>query len=115
MRDIIDAGSRIDAERYERALREAGTCRGVFPAAMQGCNVLLTPSTPGEAPAGLESTGSPVMNRLWTLLHVPAVNVPAFRGPAGLPVGLQVVGQFGDDAGTLAAAEWIQARLAATV
>jgi Asp-tRNA(Asn)/Glu-tRNA(Gln) amidotransferase A subunit family amidase len=51
------------------------------------------------------------MNRMWTLLHLPCVGVPAGRGPCGLPVGLQVVGRAGDDARVLAAAAWIEAQL----
>jgi Asp-tRNA(Asn)/Glu-tRNA(Gln) amidotransferase A subunit family amidase len=77
------------------------------------CHVLLAPSTTGEAPAGLESTGNPVMNRVWTLLHVPCVTVPVAQGPNGLPLGLQVIGRIGDDARTLAAARWIHERLGA--
>jgi len=107
----IDAGSRVGADRYESAQRLARACREAFPDAMHGCDVLLTPSTTGEAPRGLESTGSPIMNRLWTLLHVPTVNVPAGVGPNGLPLGLQVVGRSSDDARTLAVAAWIHARL----
>ena len=56
-------------------------------------DALLTPSAPGEAPRGLESTGDPAFCRVWTLLHVPCVNVPAAMGPRGLPVGVQLVGR----------------------
>ena len=40
-------------------------------------DVLLTFSAPGAAPKGLGSTGDPRYNRLWTLMGVPCVNVPA--------------------------------------
>jgi len=73
--------------------------------------VLLAPSAPGEAPVGLASTGDPIMNQVWTFLHVPCVTVPASRRPNGMPVGIQVVGRIGDDAKLLAAAQWIQSRL----
>jgi Asp-tRNA(Asn)/Glu-tRNA(Gln) amidotransferase A subunit family amidase len=29
---------------------------------------------------------------MWSLLHVPCVNVPGLTGPAGLPVGVTVTG-----------------------
>jgi Asp-tRNA(Asn)/Glu-tRNA(Gln) amidotransferase A subunit family amidase len=29
---------------------------------------------------------------MWTILHVPALNVPGFAGDNGLPIGLTVVG-----------------------
>lgn len=111
LRSDIDAGRRVDTARYEDAQRLARACRDAFPDVLAACDVLLTPSTTGEAPRGLGSTGSPIMNRLWTLLHVPAVSVPAGIGPNGLPVGVQVVGRRGDDPRTLAAAAWIHARL----
>ena len=47
---------------------------------------------------------------LWTMLGVPAVNVPVLALD-GLPLGLQVVGRFGADATTLRAAAWCGARL----
>jgi Asp-tRNA(Asn)/Glu-tRNA(Gln) amidotransferase A subunit family amidase len=43
---------------------------------------------------------------------VPCVTVPVARGPSGLPVGLQVIGRFADDARTLAAARWVHERMA---
>ena len=41
------------------------------------------------------------VNTAWTALHVPAV----FTGPANLPVGLQLVGRYRQDAALLAAAK----------
>ena len=64
-----------------------------FPAAMEGLDVLVTPSAPGEAPAGLDWTGDPAFNFIWTSLHVPCVTVPAGSGPNGLPLGIQIVGR----------------------
>lgn len=112
LKEDIDAGALVDRPRYERAQQLARDCREAFPSAIDGFDVLLTPSTTGEAPLGLDSTGSPVMNRLWTLLHVPAVSVPSGSGPNGLPIGLQVIGRRGDDRRTLSVAAWIHARLA---
>lgn len=109
--EMLEQGARATGERYRECLRLAAECRARLPAAMAGCHVLLTASATGEAPLGLASTGSPVMNRIWTLLHAPCVNVPATHGPSGLPVGVQIVGRAGDDATALAAAAWIERRL----
>ncbi len=78
-----------------------------FASVMEDVDVLLTPSAQGEAPHGLEWTGDPLFNAPWTALHVPCVTVPAGTGPAGLPLGLQIVGAFGSDRATLAWAQWI--------
>lgn len=80
-----------------------------FPAAMAGLDVLITPSAPGEAPAGLDWTGDPAFNYIWTSLHGPCVTVPAGYGPKGLPLGIQIVGRRGEDRAVLAWARWVQA------
>ena len=73
--------------------------------------MLLTFSAPGAAPKGLASTGDARFNRLWTLMGVPCVNVPAYVADGGLPVGVQVIARFGDDAGALEAARFVEEAL----
>jgi Asp-tRNA(Asn)/Glu-tRNA(Gln) amidotransferase A subunit family amidase len=89
---------------FERAQHE-------FPACMEGLDILVTPSAPGQAPAGLESTGDPVFNLIWTSLHVPCVTVPAGTGPDGLPLGIQIVARIGEDRQALAWAQWVAAAI----
>jgi Asp-tRNA(Asn)/Glu-tRNA(Gln) amidotransferase A subunit family amidase len=75
-------------------------------------DALLTLSAPGAAPKGLASTGDARFNRLWTLTGVPCVNIPAIVVDGGLPVGVQVVAPFGDDARALAAARFVEEAMA---
>jgi Asp-tRNA(Asn)/Glu-tRNA(Gln) amidotransferase A subunit family amidase len=82
-----------------------------FPACMEGLDALVTPSAPGQAPAGLEWTGDPVFNLIWTSLHVPCVTVPAGTGPDGLPLGIQIVTRIGEDRQALAWAQWVAAAI----
>jgi Asp-tRNA(Asn)/Glu-tRNA(Gln) amidotransferase A subunit family amidase len=83
----------------------ADSCRVAFDALFgASLDVVITPSAPGEAPEGLHTTGNAVFNQMWTLLHVPCVNVPAGRGVLGLPVGVQLVGPRFCDARLLAIA-----------
>jgi Asp-tRNA(Asn)/Glu-tRNA(Gln) amidotransferase A subunit family amidase len=51
-----------------------------------------------------------VFCRAWTFLGVPAISVPGMTGPAGLPVGLQLVGL--DEGAVLRAASRVEAELA---
>ncbi|HEX7000011.1 MAG TPA: amidase [Gammaproteobacteria bacterium] len=111
LRRQLEEGDAVTPERYTQAQALAAACRARLPDAFAGCDVLLAASATGAAPRGLESTGSPVMNRVWTLLHVPCVGVPAGTGPGELPLGVQVIGREGQDALTLACAEWIHRHL----
>jgi Asp-tRNA(Asn)/Glu-tRNA(Gln) amidotransferase A subunit family amidase len=89
---------------FDRAQRE-------FPTDMAGLDALVTPSAPGQAPAGLEWTGDPAFNLIWTGLHVPCVTVPAGAGPDGLPLGIQIVTRIGEDRQALAWAQWVASAL----
>jgi Asp-tRNA(Asn)/Glu-tRNA(Gln) amidotransferase A subunit family amidase len=73
------------------AYDHAAFCRNAFDALAQPFDAILTPSAPGEAPIG-SSPGNAVFNRMWTLLHVPCINLPCTEGSAGMPIGLTLTG-----------------------
>jgi len=81
-------------------------------AMFDGCDAILTPAAAGEAPLGLAATGSPAFCTIWTLLGVPAISLPLLKGPAGMPLGVQLVGRRGEDAGLLRTARWLTAAVA---
>ena len=62
---------------------------------------------PGQAPQGLQSTGSAAFNVLWSLTGVPAITLPLLNGADGLPVGVQLIGPRGDDGRLLRSARWL--------
>ena len=74
-------------------------------------DAILTPTAPGEAPEGLEATGDPAFCTLWTFLGLPAISLPLMTGPAGMPLGVQLVCAPGQDARLLRTARWLVARL----
>jgi Asp-tRNA(Asn)/Glu-tRNA(Gln) amidotransferase A subunit family amidase len=47
------------------------------------------------------------MNDLATRTHIPAISIPAFTGPKGLPVGAQLMGHWGEDHKFLEAAKTV--------
>jgi amidase len=112
LRDKLQEHWDMPRSRYEEALGRAHECRKAYADCFSDLDVLLTPSAPGEAPKGLESTGSSLFNRNWTLLGAPCVKIPFGRGPQGLPLGVQIVGACDDDARVLQAAEWALQALA---
>jgi Asp-tRNA(Asn)/Glu-tRNA(Gln) amidotransferase A subunit family amidase len=107
LQGILAAGLEVTHERYDAAQMLARNCRRTLADVFADCDVLLAPSAPGAAPAGLDVTGDPIFSRIWTLLRTPCVTVPVVS-TGGLPVGVQIVGAFGNDVRTLAAAHWVQ-------
>jgi Asp-tRNA(Asn)/Glu-tRNA(Gln) amidotransferase A subunit family amidase len=106
---LVEGGLRIPADEYRMALTTVAEIKREMTSLFRQYPVLITPAAPGTAPAGLESTGDPIMNLPWTALGVPAISVPM---PAlGLPLGLQLVSESGTDAALLALAVEIEALL----
>ncbi len=112
LRAKLDETRGILPADYDEARRIANRGRKALAKIFDDVDVLLTFSAPGAAPKGLASTGDTRFNRLWTLMGVPCVNVPATVADGGLPVGVQVIARFGNDAGALAAARFVEEALA---
>jgi Asp-tRNA(Asn)/Glu-tRNA(Gln) amidotransferase A subunit family amidase len=86
-------------------------CRAELEDIFRGVDVLLAPCVNGEAPVGLDYTGDPAFQSLWTMLHVPTLSLPTHAGPNGMPVGIQLIGPAYGDKALLHAARWIFGRL----
>lgn len=108
LRKAIEVGAEIKIEDYHRALQIAEEARRETYELMTRTDVLLTASALGVAPKGLSSTGTSQFNRLWTLLGTPCINVPGLLDDCGMPLGVQVVGRYGDDRSALLAAHFLE-------
>src|SRR5579871_6345440 len=108
LRAKMDETAGLAPSAHVEALMIAEHARAAFDGAASELDVLLSYSAPGTAPKGLASTGDPRFNRLWTLLGVPCVNVTADVADGGLPVGVQIIARFGEDAKALAAARFVE-------
>jgi Asp-tRNA(Asn)/Glu-tRNA(Gln) amidotransferase A subunit family amidase len=111
LRGRLDASRDITPAAYDEAVEIAGKAREALATIFENVDVLLTFSAPGAAPKGLASTGDARFNRLWTLMGVPCVNIPVYIADGGLPAGVQIIARFGDDAGALAAARFVEEAL----
>jgi Asp-tRNA(Asn)/Glu-tRNA(Gln) amidotransferase A subunit family amidase len=97
--EAIRLGRTISAERL-RECREArldladllqdGASRG-------GIDCWICPSAVGVAPVGYEDTGDPSMTAAWSYAGFPALSLPVFDGPDGMPLGIQLVAAPGRD------------------
>ena len=96
-------------------MRTGWPCTACGPGRWNASTVKRSGWTPSACGAALEwnsGTGNPAFNRTWTLLGLPACSVPLLADPAGRPIGVQVVGAMGNDAGVLAVAHWLQRHFA---
>ena len=103
----INDGLTCSFERYREARAFAESCRLKMDDVFRDYDVVLTPAAAGEAPVGIEATGDASFCFLWTTLHVPALSLPLFTGPNGLPVGAQIVAKRDADRALFAAGKWV--------
>ncbi len=108
---LIDEGVVIPDSDLTRSLERKAQFAGELDAFMDAFDAVITPPALGEAPADLTQTGDPAFCTIWSLCAVPAVTIPAGRGPAGLPLGLQIVGPRFADAHVLSVARWCDERI----
>lgn len=113
LRKQIDAGHKVSAVDYQRALRQSGRIHESFIELFeQRYDVILTAAAPSAAPKGLSATGDPAFCTLWTLCGMPCITLPLLQSADGLPIGVQLVGPRGGDARLLRTARWLAAKMA---
>ena len=97
--ELIRSGQQVTDEKLQDAFMARDQFRAQVRSAFLDHNIDLwiSPSTIGAASKGLESTGDPIMNLPWTQAGLPALNLPAGRDEHGLPLGLQIVGNWYKD------------------
>src|SRR6059058_824069 len=120
VRTRLQLGSLVAGADYVLAQRMRARIRAAMADVFHDIDVLLLPSTPITAPIVGERTvrwrsgAEPVDGALvrltapFNLTGLPALSVP-FGEAAGLPVGMQVVGQWDDEARVLAVGRLLEA------
>ena len=108
MVERLARGREVRARDYLQALARRPVLNAGFEELFaQRYDAILTPAASGTAPRGLESTGDPAFNAVWTLCGMPALTVPLMQGENGLPLGVQLVGPRLGDARLLRTARWL--------
>ena len=97
LRDFLAEGRGVSAVRYLAARDNARRYTAGIAEIFKQYDAILTPAAPGVAPRG-EATGNPVFCSLWTLTGLPALSLPLLTGEGGMPLGVQLIGEAGDDA-----------------
>ena len=97
---------RAAAQQRHAAHRAAGRCGDHAGLARPGAG--LAGDVPGQ-PLAPRPTGDFVFNAPSSMLFAPAVTMP-LMAVGGMPVGVQVMGQRGEDAAATAIARWLLGR-----
>ena len=100
--DLVEKGLKMPAERYAQALGQIRDAQSRLSELYRTTPVIVVPAATGAAPRGLANTGDPRINAPWTGLGTPAVSIP--MPVTGLPLGLQLTANRGEDARVLRAA-----------
>jgi aspartyl-tRNA(Asn)/glutamyl-tRNA(Gln) amidotransferase subunit A len=101
---LIEEGLRTSALDYIRA--EWNWDRDHWPefdSLFERADILATPAALGPAPTP-ETTGDPRFNSPWSYLGLPTVTFPIGSSPEGLPLGIQLIGNWYEDGDLLRAA-----------
>ena len=104
---MIERGQQITDQEYNASVATIADYASSLDEIFELYDAILTPATPGPAPAGLHTTGDPVMNTIWTFCGTPALNLPLLQSEEGLPLGVQLVGEKNDDARLFRSARWL--------
>ncbi len=108
---LVTEGLTIDIRDYHAARETFEMARRLMGDALDRFDAVITLPSPGEAPAGLQDTGPVTFNFIWTAVHMAAVNLPIFKGPTGLPIGMQVVSPRWNHQQLLEVSDWIEKRM----
>jgi Asp-tRNA(Asn)/Glu-tRNA(Gln) amidotransferase A subunit family amidase len=97
--ELIRSGQAISSIELEKCRRSCSKLRDEIVGLMDNhcIDAILSPSAPSTAPAGLESTGDPIINLPWTHAGLPVINIPSGMSSDKLPYGLQITGKYGFD------------------
>jgi Asp-tRNA(Asn)/Glu-tRNA(Gln) amidotransferase A subunit family amidase len=109
--DLLLTGAATSEADYALARSVIAQGRRRVAELLATCDGIIGAAAPGAAPVGLGATGDPVLSRAWQALGLPAVALPGLRDPAGMPLGLQLIGTAGGETAALAAAVWVEAEL----
>ena len=105
-RTYLSAGRGIDAGRYLLAVEDLQRFSRTVARFMTGIDMWLTPTlAQPPVPLGVivseAAMGSftPFPAVVANITGAPAMSVPLFWSPSGLPIGVHLMGRYGDDAG----------------
>ncbi|MCH7489076.1 MAG: amidase [Gemmatimonadetes bacterium] len=111
LRQLIEYGQTVGPGWLEEIQSHRERTKAALDEALGEWDVVISPSAPGAAPRGIEATGDPRMNLIWTYAGLPTLTLPAALDDQGLPVGVQLTGARMQDAALMAAGVVVESTL----
>ena len=105
--DAIRKGCEISAKDYLEARDWQRRFASALDEILARSDVIICPASLGPAPKGIEDTGNPIFNGIWTMTGLPCITIPVLSSEDGLPMGVQLVGHKGRDGRLLRTANWL--------
>lgn len=90
IRARIEKGLTIYGHEYMRAIHQRITFQQELSEALTSVDAAILPTAPSSAPAGLESTGSPVFCVPWSMSGFPVITIPSRLDDNGLPIAIEI-------------------------
>lgn len=97
IRELVQKGNTTSAPDYIKAKNLQKRLRKSIGEIFSQFDAILAPAATGEAPKGLEFTGNPIFCSLWSFIGTPAIALPFSKSQNGLPLGVQLIGNYLDD------------------
>lgn len=103
----IETAMQIPVNDYLAAKDRMSHVMSAFDEYFASYDAILCPAALGTAPSGLQSTGNPIMQTTWSFAGLPCLNLPLLTLSNGLPLGVQAVGAFRNDARLIRSSQWL--------
>lgn len=113
IKELVSTGLQVSDAQYHTAIATQNQLRKDVAEVFKGYDALMCAPATGEAPKGLDSTGDPSFCALGSFLGIPAINIPAGKSKQGLPLGIQLMGDYKADDHLLMASKFIEDSLLA--
>ncbi len=103
---LLEKGLKTRSVDYAEALAHQRLFRREAQRLAARFDALVCPATPTPAPPRLDTTGDPRFNSPWSYAGLPTVSLPIALSSAGLPIGLQCIGQAWSEPRLFTTAAW---------
>jgi Asp-tRNA(Asn)/Glu-tRNA(Gln) amidotransferase A subunit family amidase len=97
IKELIEKGNAHSERDYLEAKNLQIALRKSIGEYFERFDAILAPPATGEAPKGLSFTGNPIFCSLWTFIGTPAIALPVGKSSNGLPLGVQLIGDYRAD------------------